>query len=86
MVYHCLYRLLMEKCIETVLKNTPSDKLPKAPIISQKDLKKILIDLPKPNTDLLLSGKTSSAITNPRDVVGSLLQQAKMTLNKKNCR
>ena len=64
-------------------KNPPSDKLPKAPIISQKDLKKILIDLPKPNTDLLLSGKTSSAITNPRDVVGSLLQQAKMTLNKK---
>ena len=63
-------------------KNAPSDKLPKAPIVSQKELKKILIGLPKPETNLILSGQSPSTISNPNNPVG-LLQQAKLTLDKK---
>ena len=63
-------------------KNAPSDKLPKAPVVSQAELKKILIDLPKPDTSLVLSGQSPSTISNPSNPVG-LLQQAKLTLDKK---
>ena len=43
--------------------------LPKSLFMSQKELKKILIGLPKPEINLIFSGQSPSTISNPNNPV-----------------